>query len=96
VIGRIDDADRHFEKAWRLEDAMRFPALAARSRYWHARLLAQSQDSDKCDRGVALLQNAQAVTLRLGMAHLHRQTTTLIESIEKHRQAKSKAWPPED
>jgi class 3 adenylate cyclase/tetratricopeptide (TPR) repeat protein len=96
LVGRIDDAERHFEMAWRLEDAMRFPALAARSRYWHARLLAQSHSPDKRDQEVALLQNAQEVTLRLGMTHLHQQTTKLIESIERHRQARSKAWPTED
>jgi tetratricopeptide (TPR) repeat protein len=82
LVGRIDDAERHFEKAWRLEDAMRFPALAARSRYWHARLLAVSQDPVRRHNAVALLQSTQEVTSRLGMARLHQQANELIWSID--------------
>jgi tetratricopeptide (TPR) repeat protein len=85
LVGQINDAERYFEKAWRLEDAMRFPALAARSRYWHGRLLAQSQDPEKREQAVALLQDAQDVTSRLGMIYLHQQTNELIESIHRHR-----------
>jgi class 3 adenylate cyclase/tetratricopeptide (TPR) repeat protein len=82
LVGQIGDAERHFEMAWRLEDAMRFPALAARSRYWHARLLAQSQDHARRDQAIALLQSTQEVTSRLGMAHLHQQTNQLIRSLD--------------
>ncbi len=96
LVGQVDNAERHFEMARRLEDAMRFPALAARSRYWHARLLARSQDADKRDQAVALLRTSQEVTTRLGMAHLHQQTNDLIRSINKHHGNGEKPGPPPD
>jgi class 3 adenylate cyclase/tetratricopeptide (TPR) repeat protein len=96
LVGQIEDAERHFEMAWRLEDAMRFPALAARSRYWHGRLLAQSGNPDKREHGVALLQNTQEVSSQLGMAHLHQQTSNLVDRISKHHRVSRKAAPAAD
>jgi tetratricopeptide (TPR) repeat protein len=85
LVGQIDDAERHFEMAWRLEDSMRFPALAARSRYWHARLLAQAQDPNKRVQAFALLENTQKVTSQLGMALLHQQANNLAKSLHKNQ-----------
>jgi DNA-binding SARP family transcriptional activator len=96
LIGRIDDAERHFENAWRLEDAMRFPALAARSRYWHARLLARSQDPSKREKAIALLQNTQEVTSQLGMALLHQQASKLSTSLHGNPPIRSRTAPAAD
>jgi class 3 adenylate cyclase/DNA-binding SARP family transcriptional activator/tetratricopeptide (TPR) repeat protein len=90
LLGQFDDADRHFEMAWRLEDSMRFPALAARSRYWHARLLVQAQDPNMRVKAVALLQNTQNVTSQLGMALLHQQANNLAKSLHKKGRVRTK------
>jgi tetratricopeptide (TPR) repeat protein len=96
LIGRIDDAERHFEKAWRLEDAMRFPALAARSRYWHARLLAQSRDPNKREKAIALLQNTQEVSSQLGMKLLHQQASKLATNLHENRPGGTRTAPAAD
>jgi hypothetical protein len=36
VLGRLDEAEAHFEAAIRLEHGFRANALVARTRYWYA------------------------------------------------------------
>ena len=87
LLGRIEEADRHYEAAWRLEDTMGFSPLAARSRYWHGCLLAQSGRPDDRRRARRLLQAARTVSHKLGMPVLHQQASTLSAMLEdqQHR-----------
>jgi DNA-binding SARP family transcriptional activator/class 3 adenylate cyclase/tetratricopeptide (TPR) repeat protein len=85
LLGRVDDADRHFEAARRLEDSMGFAPLAARTRYWHARLLAQSGNTDDRRRARSLLTATQSTTTALGMPLLHQQASQLHELLEQHK-----------
>jgi hypothetical protein len=78
VLDRPQDADRHFTAAWRLEDSMDFAPLAARSRYWHARCLSQTGDSNDEVRARHLVENAQVTASALGMETLHRQLNELF------------------
>ena len=81
VLGRIEDADHHYESAWRLEDAMGYGPLAARSRYWHARLLTESGHPDDRRRASNLLRTARTVTHEAGMPLLHQQASRLYSLL---------------
>jgi tetratricopeptide (TPR) repeat protein len=82
LIGRVDDADRHYQAAWQLEDAMGFRALAARSRYWHGRLLARSADLRERRRARAVLDAARSTAATLGMSLLSQQINDLGQGLE--------------
>ena len=77
VLGRSDDADQHFQAAYRLETSMGFAPLAARTRYWHARLLAQSTSADDRSQALSHLAETQATASTLGMALLEHQARQL-------------------
>jgi class 3 adenylate cyclase len=81
ALDRPQDANRHFEAAWRLEDSMEFAPLAARSRYWHAHCLSKTGDSSDRIRAQDLLENAQAAASALSMATLCRQTNRLFDQL---------------
>jgi class 3 adenylate cyclase/tetratricopeptide (TPR) repeat protein len=83
LLGRIDDADRHFEAAWRLEEANGYAPLAARSRYWHARLLARSENVDDRQRALSLVRATESATSALGMSMLHLQALALRELLDR-------------
>jgi DNA-binding SARP family transcriptional activator len=85
LLGRVDDADRHYQAAWQLEDAMGFAALAARSRYWHGRLLARSADLHDRSRACGLLEAAQSTTAALGMSLLDQQIKELYPALSDPR-----------
>jgi tetratricopeptide (TPR) repeat protein len=84
ALGRFEEADRHYQEAWRLEDSMGFAPLAARSRYWHASLLAQSTDSNDHNRARPLLRTAGATAGALGMTLLERQANDLYRRLDLH------------
>jgi DNA-binding SARP family transcriptional activator len=85
LLGRRDDADRSYESATRLEDLTGFPALAARTRYWHAQLLAQSDARNDWSRALILLEETKATTSALGMRLLYQQINDLAEGIRNRR-----------
>jgi tetratricopeptide (TPR) repeat protein len=84
VLGLFEEADRHYQEAWRLEESMGFAPLAARSRYWHARLLAQSTDSNDRNRARHLLRTAGGTAGALGMVLLEKQSNDLYKRLNPH------------
>jgi class 3 adenylate cyclase/tetratricopeptide (TPR) repeat protein len=94
VLGRVEDAERHYEAACSLEESMGFVPLAARTRYWHARLLAQSGNGNDRQRALSLLRAAQANASALGMARLHQQVGELHRLLEGRDRASAHEAPP--
>ena len=82
LLGRSDDANQHFESAYELETSLGFVPLAARTRYWHARHLAQTPTADH-HRSQALshLAETQASASTLGMALLEHQADQLRRQL---------------
>jgi tetratricopeptide (TPR) repeat protein len=83
VLGRLDDADRCYRSATQLEDSTGFPALAARTRYWHARLLLAFAHTGNRLRARNLLHTTLSTSSVLGMTLLHRQARHLYESLDQ-------------
>ena len=67
--GRAVEAEAHFRAALVLETKIGAVPLAARTRYWYARLLATGNESDR-QRADSLLGEAHEVATRLGMSAL--------------------------
>jgi hypothetical protein len=63
--------------AYRLETSMGFTALAARTRYWHGRLLARARHSARRER----LTEARDIATKLGMTLLQRQATKSLDEL---------------
>lgn len=83
LLGRFDDANQSFESAARLEEDMGFVAHVARTRYWHARLLAQSGKARDRRRGLELLRATQSTTSTLGMSLLNHQANILYRLVHE-------------
>jgi len=66
-----DEADHLYREAARLEESVGATALLARTRYWHARMLARAGGPDK--RVTELLDHVLAITEDIGMRRLHRE-----------------------
>jgi hypothetical protein len=60
---------------------MGFAPHVARTHYWHARLLAQSDKVGDRRRGLELLRATRSSTSTLGMTLLHRQAKDLYELV---------------
>jgi class 3 adenylate cyclase/DNA-binding SARP family transcriptional activator len=86
ALGRFDDAERHYQAAFRMEESLGFAPLAARTRFWQARLLARSANRSKRQRAVDLLKATDASAANLGMSLLLRQASELGSSLT-HRTA---------
>jgi tetratricopeptide (TPR) repeat protein len=87
VLGRFDEADLHYRDAERLEKSMGFVPLAVRTRYWRARLLADSNDPDARQQAMTLLDDAHSVACSLGMKLLAKQANEfrgLLRDNSKH------------
>ncbi|MBO0728851.1 MAG: AAA family ATPase, partial [Acidimicrobiaceae bacterium] len=80
LLGRFDDASRHFDAAFQLETGMGFAPLAARTRFWHGRLMAQSGRGDR-RRCRSLLEDASRAAAELGMATLQRQAADWLARL---------------
>ena len=83
TLGRLDEAIECYEAALALEESFGARALAARTRYWLARALAQR--GAQRDRARAR-ENALAsrdVALRFGMAALATHTADLVARLDK-------------
>jgi tetratricopeptide (TPR) repeat protein len=75
LLDRPKEADAHFNTAYRLETSMGFTALAARTRYWHGRLLAHTEPNVRRER----LTEARDIATKLGMTMLQRQATKSLD-----------------
>ncbi len=77
VQGRLDEACQRYEKALALEEGFEGWALAARTRFWWARALAERGASGDLAQARELLDACLASTRKFGMAHLTEQAETL-------------------
>jgi tetratricopeptide (TPR) repeat protein len=87
VLGRLEEADQCYQAAERLEDSMGFVPLAARTRFWRARLWSPSDDVDDRRRVLTLLRATQATTSTLGMKLLENQANSLYRRLTQGRAA---------
>lgn len=69
-LARWDEAEAAFAAALRLEEAAPSPPLAARTRYWYARMLLRRDDGDDTARARDLLDRCLADATALGMARV--------------------------
>jgi hypothetical protein len=70
VAGRLGEAEGHLRRALALEESIGAVPLAARTRYWYARLLAGRGAPGDREARWALLIEARDAATRLGMAAL--------------------------
>ena len=78
-LGKLDEAEAHYEAALVLETALRSPPLLARTRYWYARLLLKDRARQAdAGRGRDLAMRALATAEDLGMARLTAQVSELL------------------
>jgi hypothetical protein len=81
LLGRRDEANRHFEAAWRLEDSMGFAPLAARTRYWHAQNLVDTGDPNDRRQAIKLLRFTEMTASNHGMTLLQTQAHELFTRL---------------
>jgi hypothetical protein len=82
AVGRWEEADSWFRSAAALEERVSSPPLLARTRYWHARMLAAREGPGDHDGAVILLERASLTTGTLGMKRLHRQVCQLLTTLK--------------
>ena len=81
VQGRLDEACSRYQRALALEEGFEAWALAARTRYWWARALAERGASGDREQARALLDACLAKTRAFGMAHLTEQAEALAAQL---------------
>jgi class 3 adenylate cyclase/tetratricopeptide (TPR) repeat protein len=77
TLGRHNDADGAFSAAVQLERAVDFPALAARSSFWHARTLLERAEPGDRKRATEMLDEVHETAHSLGMSRLAEEAHTL-------------------
>jgi tetratricopeptide (TPR) repeat protein len=77
VQGRLDEACQRYERALALEEGFESWALAARTRYWWARALAERGASSDHAQAVELLDACLEKTRAFGMTYLAEQADAL-------------------
>jgi tetratricopeptide (TPR) repeat protein len=80
TLGQFDEADAAYHAAAELERSAAFRPLAARTQYWHARMLLERRAPGDHDRALAFLEDVTAVTSELGMHRLDEQAATLLQT----------------
>jgi class 3 adenylate cyclase/tetratricopeptide (TPR) repeat protein len=81
TVGRLDDAGRSFSAARQLELKMGAQPLAARTCYWHAKMLAASGAAGDLPRAAALLDETLSTSAALGMPLLDQQARQLRDTL---------------
>ena len=81
TLGRLDEADVAYRAAASLERSAGFPALLARTEYWHARGLLERDADDDREQAKQLLDDAIELTGQLGQTLLHRQAAELLTTL---------------
>jgi tetratricopeptide (TPR) repeat protein len=79
--GRLDEACACYERALALEQGFEASALAARTRYWWARALAERGASGDVAQALELLAACLEETRGFGMAHLTEQAEALATRL---------------
>jgi class 3 adenylate cyclase/tetratricopeptide (TPR) repeat protein len=82
TVGRLDDAERAFSAARQLEHKIGAPPLAARTCYWHAKILTADGTSQVKPRVELLLDETVDTSETFGMALLNRQARELRGTLE--------------
>jgi len=77
TLGHLDEADALYASALALEEGFRAPVLAARTRYWWARALAERGKQGDAERASVLVTDSLAVARRVGMRSLAREAAAL-------------------
>jgi hypothetical protein len=78
VLGRFDDADRHFSDAEATHSRMAAPIWLARTHIEWARMLMTRRAPGDADRGRALLGQALDSARRLGLAKVESDVVALL------------------
>lgn len=81
TLGRPDEAEPYFESALDLEERMRSRPLAARTRYWFARMLLDRAAAGDDDRAKELLVSASVTADELGMRWLAERSRELLAAV---------------
>jgi class 3 adenylate cyclase/tetratricopeptide (TPR) repeat protein len=81
TVGRLEDAERSFSAARQLELKIGARPLAARTCYWHAKMLAASGNPQVFPQAATLLHEAIDSTEALGMPLLNRQARQVKEDL---------------
>jgi tetratricopeptide (TPR) repeat protein len=81
TLGRLDDAERSFSAARPLELKIGAQPLAARTCYWHARMLASTGSAKGLRRAALLLDETLHSTVALGMPLLDQQARDLKDRL---------------
>jgi tetratricopeptide (TPR) repeat protein len=81
TLGRLDEADALYQRALALEEGFRAPVLAARTRYWWARALAERGKPGDAERARIFLADSLAATRRIGMRTLEREVAALEATL---------------
>ncbi len=79
TLGLLDEADDAYRSASQLEHSAAFRPLAARTQYWHARMLLQRRAHDDQKLAAELLHEVMAVTREVGMRRLGQQAAALLD-----------------
>jgi len=81
TLGRLDEADALYASALALEEGFRAPVLAARTRYWWARALAERGRPGDTERARILVTDSLAAAHRIGMRTLEREAAALEATL---------------
>jgi tetratricopeptide (TPR) repeat protein len=81
TLGQLDEADVAYDAAASLERSAGFPALLARTEYWHARALLERGAGGDHERAKQLLHQSIELTAELGLTLLHRQASELATTL---------------
>ena len=81
TLGRLDEADVAYRAAASLERSAGFPALLARTEYWHARALLERDIHNDREQAKQLLDEVMELTSQIGQTLLHRQASELSTTL---------------
>jgi tetratricopeptide (TPR) repeat protein len=80
TLGRFDEADAAYRSAAGLELDNAFRPLAARTHYWHARMLLERRSHGDREAAEELLDDVIDVSRELGMDRLAQQALSQLDS----------------
>jgi DNA-binding CsgD family transcriptional regulator len=81
LLGRSEEAARHFEHALGLNAWLGACPLLTRTRYEYARMLLADGRADETERALALLEGALKAAREMGMAGLEEQAAALRATV---------------